>query len=282
MKIRFSGLAALAAMFVFAASTSFAQKLTAEEVIAKHIDSIAPAETRAGLKTFITTGEVQVDYITQKNQPAKGRVVIASEGPKLFFGLQLNAADYAQELIVFDGNKHSVGFVKAGVRSDLGTFVQNNNELLTHGLLGGTLSTSWPLLNASEAKARIKYSGTKKVDGKESYVLEYAPKGGSDLEIAMFFDKETFRHVRTEYKRLLSSGIGGNIDQSARTSETRLKVTENFSDHREVHGMVVPHKYKLIYEFSGTNGTKEVEWTYQLLDFAVNQSLDAGTFNTGR
>src|SRR5690606_32887140 len=128
--------------------------------------------------------------------------------------------------------KHSVGFVKAGVRSDLGTFVQNNNELITHGLMGGTLSTSWPLLNASQAKARIKYSGTKKIDGKEVYALEYAPKGGSDLEIAMFFDKETFHHVRTEYKRLLSSGIGSNIDQSARTSETRLKVTENFSDHK--------------------------------------------------
>lgn len=270
-------LAAIAVVFLLSTSLT-AQKLKPEEIIAKHLDSIAAADKLAATKSLVAVGEAQVDYITQKNQPAKGRVVVASEGQKLFFGLSLNAADYSQEKIVFDGKKSSVDFVRPGVRSDLGSFVQNNNELASHGLLGGTLSTSWALLNTDQGKAKISSSGTKKIDGVEVYVLTYSPKGGNDLDITMYFDKETFRHVRTEYTRIISSGIGRTINESARTSETRLKVTENFSDYKDFQGRMIPHKYKMYYTFTGTNGTKEVSWTYELTEFAVNQALDAGTF----
>ena len=130
-------------------------------------------------------------------------------------------------------------------------------------------------------KAKVKFGGSKKVDGKEAYALEYAPKGGSDLDITFYFDKETFQHVRTEYNRILSSGIGANIDQSARTSETRLKVTEQFSDYKDHQGRMIPTKYKMLYSFQGTNGTKEVSWNYDISEFAINQALDPGTFAVG-
>ena len=51
-------------------------------------------------------------------------------------------------------------------------------------------------------KAKLSLEGTKKIDGKENYVLSYSPKGGSDVDINLYFDKETFRHTRTEYKQL--------------------------------------------------------------------------------
>jgi hypothetical protein len=260
------------------AGAANAQKLTAEEVLAKHLDSIGTKENRAAAATLISTGEVRITYVTQKNQPAAGRVVVASEGQKLFFGLGLNAADYPQEKIIYDGSRFNVDFVRPGVRSDLGSFVQSNAELVTHGLLGGTLSTGWALLHLADGKAKISYNGTKKIDGRETYSLNYSPKGGNDLEITMFFDKNTFQHVRTEYKRTLSSGIGRTIDESARQSESRLKVTEDFSDHKDINGITLPQKYKMSYVFTGSNGTKEVTWTYELLDFALNQKLDAGTF----
>src|SRR4051812_36281133 len=81
------------------------QKMTAEQVVAKHLDSIATAEKRSAIKTLITTGEVRVEFITQKNQPGSGRIVIASEGNKLFYGMSLNAADYPQEKILYNGKK---------------------------------------------------------------------------------------------------------------------------------------------------------------------------------
>lgn len=270
-------IAAITAIF-FLSTSAAAQKLRPEEIVAKHLDSIAAADKRNAARSLVAVGEVQIEFVTQKNQPAKGRVVVASEGQKLFFGMSLNAADYPREKIVYDGDKSSVDFVRPGVRSDLGTFVQSNGELIDHGLLGGTLSTAWALLNTESNKPKISGGGTKKIDGAEVYVLNYMPKGGSDLDIKMFFDKETFRHVRTEYARTISSSIGRTINESARTSETRLKITEDFSDYKDFQGRMMPHKYKMYYTFTGTNGTKEVSWTYDLSEFAINQPLDAGTF----
>ncbi len=106
-------------MLFLVASSASGQKLQAEEVIAKHLDSIAPAEKRASIKSFIAVGEVLVEYLTQKNQPASGRIVIASEGTKMFFGMRLNASDYPQDKFIFDGSKVDIGLVRPGTRSPL-------------------------------------------------------------------------------------------------------------------------------------------------------------------
>lgn len=258
------------------------QKLTADEIIAKHLDSIASAEKRSTLKSLIAVGEVRVEFITQKNQPATGRLVIASEGNRLFVGMSLNASDYPQEKFIFDGDKASVAMVRSGTRSVLGNFIQANNVILSQGLLSGTLGSSWLLLKGGDRKGKISTAGTKKIDGREAYGLSLTPKGGSDLDITMYFDKETFRHIRTEYKRTSSASMGKTIDESARQSETRFKIVEDFSDFKESQGMTLPNKYKISYSVSGANGTTEVEWACNISEFAINQKLDPLTFATGQ
>lgn len=269
--------------FVFLIGPPFTsgQKLSAREVIAKHLASIGPADKLSSMKSLIAVGDVNVEYITQKNQPANGRIVIASEGRKMFLGMSLNASDYPQEKIVFDGDKASVALVRAGSRSVLGNFVQSNAAMVSQGLLGGTLSTTWALLSAQERGAKISMSGTKKIDGKEVYALSFSPKGGSDLEITMFFDGQTFRHIRNEYKRTSSASIGRTIDESARQIESRLKVTEDFSDFKDFQGITVPNKYKIVYTIVGARGTTEIAWTCTLTEFAINQVLDPASFETG-
>ena len=79
-------------------------------------------------------------------------------------------------------------------------FVDGNEVVLRDGLLGGTLSSSWALIDLANKKAKLSFEGTKKIDGKEYYVMGYSPKGGSDVDIKLYFEKETFRHARTEYK----------------------------------------------------------------------------------
>ncbi len=256
-----------------------AQKMKAEDVIAKHLDSIATAEKRADVKSQIAVGETVVTFISQKNMTAQGRIVLASAGAKNFFGLNLNAADYPSEKFSYDGKKAKVGFVRSGSRSILGNFISSNNLVLEESLLGGTLSTSWALLNFADKKAKVSYDGTKKIDGKEVYALGYTVKGGSDIEIKLYFDKETFRHVRSEYKRTSSAGIGRTPDQSSRFIETRLKVTEDFSDFKEENGVTLPHTYRLNYQISGQNGTTEIEWSSNLNEFAFNQTFPDSTFD---
>jgi len=264
--------------FVSAPYLNGQTKLKAEEIITKHLASIAPAEKLASVKSFIAVGEVRVEYITQKNQPASGRIVIASEGKKSFFGMQLNAADYSQEKFIFDGNKLDIGMVRPGNRSVLGSFIQSNGLMVSQGLFSGSLSTAWALLSSAEGGYKVSSPGNKKIDGKEVYSIKFSPKGTSDVVITMYFDGQTFQHVRTEYMRTSSASIGRTIDESARQTETRFKLTEDFSEFKEHEGMTVPSKYRIHYSVSGVGGTTEISWTSSFSEFAINQPLDPGTF----
>ncbi|HEX6279045.1 MAG TPA: hypothetical protein VFZ49_03430 [Pyrinomonadaceae bacterium] len=256
----------------------FAQKLKAEEVIAKHLDSVAPTAQRPNLKTLVAVGDVRVDYLTKKSHPASGRIVLASDGSKAFLGMSLNASDYPQEKMIFDGKKSNVDYVRPGNRSPLGTFVDSHNELLKDGLLGGTLTTSWAMHHMLSNKAKVSYSGLTKVDGVEAHELKFTPKGGGDLNIVLYFDAQDFRHIRTEYSRISSAPMGRTIDESVRQTETRMKVVELFSDHKAYDGVTVPTKYKLTYTITSARGSDEVSYTADFLEFAVNQNLDPGTF----
>ena len=255
----------------------FSQKLTPEDILAKHLDSIATAAVRSANKTRIMVGDADIRFITTKNIPVAGRLVLASAGNKNFFGLVTNSTNYESERFSYDGKKAKVSIVKNGNRSVLGNFVLSNDILLEDGLFGGTLSTSWALLDIANRKVKLTNLGIKKIAGKEAYELGYA--GKSDVDITLFFDKETFRHIRTEYKRTSSAGIGTNPTQSSRFNETRLKVTEDFSDFKAESGLMLPHTYQINYSVYGQNGTTEIQWYFVFNEFAFNQNMADDAFD---
>ncbi|MDQ2745838.1 MAG: hypothetical protein M3T96_01085, partial [Acidobacteriota bacterium] len=236
-----------------------AQKITADDVLAKHLNSIGTAEARAAAKTAIAVGNAEVRSVTKITTPVVGRIVIASAGIKSFWGLSLNSTDYPSEKFSYDGKNAKVALVKLGVRSTLGNFVQSNNLMLEQGLFGGTLSTAWALLDAPTRKAKLSMEGSKKIDGKDAYVLGYSPKGGGDIDVKLYFDKETFRHVRTEYKRISSAGIGSRPEDSSKFSENRIALTEDFSDFKPEGNLTLPHHYHISYTTTGnSNGSTNI------------------------
>ncbi len=263
--------------FLALASSAFSQKMTPEDILAKHLESIGTAAARAKNTSRIIVGNADVEFITPKNLPSQGRIVLASADNKMFWGLNLNALDYSQEKFSFDGSKAKVAFVRNGVRSILGNFVVTNDVVLQESLFGGTLSTSWALLDLKDKKVKLTSEGRKKIDGKDVYALGYAAK--SDVAITLYFDAETFRHVRTEYKRTSSAGIGTSPDQSSRFSETRIKVTEDFADFKAEKGLILPHKYRILYSVNGQNGSNEIKWTFDLNEFAFDQKIADSTFD---
>ncbi|HEV8159104.1 MAG TPA: hypothetical protein VGP58_08745, partial [Pyrinomonadaceae bacterium] len=255
----------------------FSQKMKAEDVVAKHLDSIGSAEVRSKNTSRIIVGDAAVTFISPKNLPANGRIVLASAGQKNFWGLNLNAVDYPFEKFSYDGKKVKVAYVRTGQRSLLGNFVLTYDLLMENSLLGGTLSTSWILLNQTEKKLKLSFEGTKKIDGKEVYVLDYSPK--SDINVQFYFNKETFRHVRTQYSRIFSAAAGRTPDTSSQQNESRLKVIENFSDFKEESGLTLPHNYNLQYSISGARGGTDIEWNFTLNEFLFNQTLQENTFD---
>lgn len=267
-------------IFLFFSVSASAQKMRAEDVVAKHLESIGTAEARAAVKNQIAVGTAEVKSITKITTPVVGRIVIAAAGEKNFWGLSLNSIDYPSEKLSYDGNKVKVAFVKDGARSTLGNFVLSNDLLLEEGLLGGTLSNAWAMFNVTNRKAKLSLDGTKKINGKESYVVSYSPKSGGDVSVSLYFDKENFRHVRSEYKRITSAGIGLTPDASSRFSENRITLTEEFADFKPESGLVLPHSYRILYSTTGTSsGTTGIEWNFILTEFAVNQNLAASTFD---
>ena len=270
----------LSILVVFAFSApSFSQKMSAADILAKHLESIGTADKRAEVKSQIAVGNGEVKFVSQKNLSAQGRIVIASSLGKLFMGMNFNAVDYPMEKFSFDGNKSNVSFTQNGARSVLGNFLQSNKAIIENGLLGGTLSTSWAMSNLENKKAKLSYDGTKKIDGREVYAISYTPKGGGDIDIILYFDKNTFHHVRSEYKRIASASAGRTPDASSRQSETRFKISEDFSEFKDEKGLMMPHKYRLLYSVIGQNGTTEIEWLFDINEFAFNSNIDSKTFS---
>ncbi len=279
MKSMRSMLAALV-LTVSAVSFANAQKLKAEDVVAKNLESIGTPEARAAAKSLIAVGNGTAKFLSNADPQSPGRIVIASEGTKFFFGINLESTTnrFADELYTFDGNTSSVGLPRQGNRSALGLFVQSNKMTIEQGLLGGTLSTAWVIANISENKGKLSFDGLKKVDGKEAYVLGYSKKGGGDVDVSLYFDKDTFRHIRTEYKRMSSAGIGLRPEDSTKYDETRFKLVEEFGDFRAESGLTLPHTYRIVYSTSGQRGTTEIEWKFTLNEFSANQKLEPTTF----
>jgi amino acid permease len=98
-------------------SSTFAQKMKADDVLARHLDSIGTSEARAATKSQIAVGTAEIKFITRKTTPVVGRIVIAAAGEKNFWGMNLNSTDYPKENFSYDGNKAKVGFSRTGVRS---------------------------------------------------------------------------------------------------------------------------------------------------------------------
>ena len=254
------------------------EKMQPEEVVAKHLESIGSAEDRASVKTRVIVGVARYIRRGPGGGMTEGRVVLASENEKNMIGMKFAVPGYDVESMGFDGKTLTVGYASPGVRSVLEDFLRNHEKTFKMGLLGGTLSSAWPLLALDESKGKLKYSGTKKVDGQQLHLLKYQPRKGSDLGISLFFDAQTFQHVRTEYDRTVSANIGaGGVDSSASQRETRYKLVETFADFKKTGNLVLPHKYKMALEI--TRGVQIFdEWELTLTDFAFNRPIDPMDF----
>ena len=257
----------------------FAQKMTAEDVIAKHLESIGTKENRNALKDLTVAGKVSYTQLRTGGGGADGNAILASEGTKSLLGMNLSTPKYPLEKIGYDGNKLRVAFILPGTRSPLGNFFLSYDSIFKEGLFGGILSTGWSLNNLEARKAKVDFDGKRKVDGKEMYVLSYLPKSGSDVSIKLFFDTVTFQHLRTEYKRTISPGQGATVDASARQRESRQTLVEEFSANKNEKGLNLPHSYRLYLAFDGIAGTSEYEWKFEFSQFFFNQQLDAKSFN---
>jgi hypothetical protein len=276
-----ASLLAIALALLFAISPrSSAQKPKPEEVVARHLESIGSAKERAAVTTRIIAGTSQVIFRSPPPGHATGRAVLFSDGLKNMIGMSFPSPVYPREELGFNGNSFIAAYVTPGVRSSLGSFLMTHDLIFKQGLMGGTLSSAWPLLDLTARGAQLEYAGTKKVDNRTLHELKYMPHNGSDLKITLFFDQQSFQHVRTEYERTIAAPTGVRDYANVQEREIRYKIVEEFSEFRKESGLTLPHSYKIKLAIDTQNGTFLADWMINLTQFAFNQPIDPNSFNT--
>ncbi len=269
-------------------------KLTADEVLAKHLDSLASAEVRAAAKTRAVEGTSSFVIKTGGQGLCKdGKGVLLSEGRKTALGMVFPVNNYPGERIIFNGEKFDVGHINpSGLRSPLGGLLNQDPEILREGLFGGVLTTAWPLLNFQDRQAKLKYDGIKKIDGVELHRLSYVPKKANNgLQVFLFFDAQTFRHVKTLYQLEIQPGAPGSVAGTGGFQDsgnaghlynpnTRYKLEEDFSEFKTEDGWTLPTRWKIRYTFDPSSGQGVTIIDYDLLLKSVvnNSGVDPKTF----
>ena len=286
MKISLLGALTLSILLLSIVATAPAQELTADQIIAKHLESIGPKDKLAAVKNQLIFSDARFTF-KGAVVTLTGKALILSEGQKNLWGMNFNSNDYPVDRFGYDGKDVKVGRPTPGSSYSLiGDFIYTNRTLLKDGLLGGALSSSWALLS-SDRKAKISVEGKKTIDGKSRIGLSYSPKSGGDVTVKMYFDEKTFQHVRTEYTVVRNAAIGtGGVDSSASQTGVTYRVYEDFSDFNKMGDLTLPKKYKITYSRSGTDpsvqrqhSNRDAEWTFTVTNANFNQALEPGSFN---
>ena len=257
----------LIALVLFAASmhaTASAQdkKLTPEELISHHVESLGSPQARTAARSRVCSGAVLLTMRVGGAGNLTGNGMLATSGTRLRFGMKFPVVEYPTENIAFDGARAATGLLPQGGRSRLSAFLSQQDAPLKEGLLGGVLSTAWPLLRLAEQQPKLEYRGLKKFEGQQLHEITYRPrKGSSDLKLSLYFDPTTFRHVRTQYRFQIAAAVGTR-EYANLNPENYYSLTEEFSDFSEVDGLMLPRKYRL--QLSTQSGTSSAVYDYTM------------------
>jgi hypothetical protein len=256
------------------------QNLKADEILAGHLASIGSAAARGKNTNISIAGDVTVSLARNATVPTAGRAVFASEGNMTLFAMTFPISTYPLEKVVYSGKNLSIDAISSGTRSALGQFLFTNDVLVKGGLFGGALNKGWAVGDLGARKARVSTDGTKKINGREAYILNYELKSGSDVKIRLYFDKETFRHVRSEFSFVISAQMGTSPNLSSSQSENHQSLIEDFGDFNTENGLTLPRGYTINLLFHNGSDVREYRYVFSLKDFYYDQKLDPSTFVT--
>lgn len=254
------------------ASLRAEEKMKPEELVAKHLQAIGTPEARAAVKTRSLQGQVAMTVLMGGAGTLTGPAGLDSDIDKIHFFLKLSHPQYVGEEFVYDGTNTSVASSRPGSRSPLAQFMFEQSDLLKEGLFGGVLSSHWALANLQQREPKLSYDGLKTINGRKLHQLSYKKrKGSNDVNIRLYFEPETYRHVLSVYSITRVSGLGrtgefGGSPESpdsgpqvhdlgqgsaevatARQQESRIKVEEMFSDFVTFDGVTLPTKWNIHY-----------------------------------
>ena len=256
-----------------------ADKLTPQEVVTKHLASIGSTEDIAASHTRVAVGSTQARLrLTNTLVELSGPAQIASDGDKFLLAMIFQSNNYPHEKASFDGENLVIGVLTQGGRTPLGNFLSSQPSLLKHGLIGGALSSAWPLYSLDKRDAKVSYAGMDKINGKPVHKLKYVPRNAGELNISLYFDANTFQHVRSQYEYSVSARQGAVAESSVSQRDSKYKLVENFSDFQTTGKLMLPHTYTIDLTVELPTKTQTLEWTINLQQFSFSETIDPSVF----
>ena len=154
---------AVVLLFSLASLHTFAVEpvVNPDQIVANHLNSIGAEAVRTGGQGRVAEGAAQFRILTGGSATLDGKSVLVSTGRKFQLMMKFPNTDYHGERIVFDGDRVQIaGATAQQARSIFGEFIRTQDVIIREGLLGGVLSTSWPLLEPqrSQGKAFLRRS----------------------------------------------------------------------------------------------------------------------------
>jgi hypothetical protein len=277
------------------------QKMPAEEIIAKHVESIGKSDLVASSKKRMAVGSSEFKMSVEAKL-ATGRAILAADGSNnMVVFSTFNMLDYQKERIGVFGDKIDVPFIVPGRRSGLGTFLVTYDKFLNDRIFGGCVFSTWLFLGPDSRRGKFETEGKKKIGDHEAWVINYTPRGGlkNGSYIKLYFDTETYHHLRTVYRQKeteggfsetggMQAGAGGGVfskntsgswgNEMANNGAT---LTEDFEDIRndEKVGLTLPHKYTIYLEADSSGGTRKLKWTFGIEEYSLVKDFPAGFFS---
>lgn len=253
-------------------------KFQAAEFVNQHLNSIGSEQARATVKNRVVQGTVTFEILTHGPLTYEGPATLVSEGDQLASLMKFPPTVFRTEWFISNGKKTSIAWVKPGSWTAFGDFVRVHDEILTEGLWGGALSTAWALSHLEERRARLEDRGLKKVDGVELHRVDYFPKKDTDLEIQLYFEPDSSRHVMTVYLMAVTAALRGGPRGSANEQEAHYRLEERFGDFKSVDDLTLPTKWTIRFTYGGAASGTIDKYDVTVRKISNNATLDPKNF----
>jgi len=253
------------ALLMMASAGTAKDAFQATDFVNRQLNSIGSEQARAAVKNRVAQGVVKFVVVNGGSLTWEGSEALVSEGDKLASLMNFPPTTFRTESFVRDDKRTSIAWVRPGSWSAFGEFVKTHNEILTEGLWGGALSTGWALSHLDERRAKLQDRGLKKMDGVELRRIDYYPKKNTDLEIQLYFEPDTFRHVMTAYLLTIAGA-------------RRYRLEERFADFKSVDDLTLPARWSIRFTY-GAAGSGTID-QYDVIEEKISQNvtLDPNNF----
>ena len=274
----------IALLFVFAIGVAAQpEKLSADQIVARHVASIGTPDAIAASTSRVLTGSGSLVSKLPRGFMLSGQGQMASTPHNVLFALVFQNPTYPYEKAAYDGQNASYG-LPSGKTSMLGNYLKAQSAILKDGLLEGSLSAAWPLLDLKSApKVKLEAAGFADVDGRPCYKVKYSSSRTGEMKVVLYFDAATFHHVRTEYHYTIEPSIGTSSTDVRSTSRIeRYDMTEDFADFKQAGKLALPTTYKITISTEGqiesVTGTNLRIWSFTVDSVYFDQTLKPEIF----